>query len=194
MTTLFRTTLSVLCPVLALIHAPARAEITVVAEEIGGHVWLTATGSANVLDLDGPGTTLASPSISPSLPGLSVGERGGDGYEGELHGPANFGVLNLFIPYWQETGGSVGFRYFPELDNNFQPDYLYLPEGYISGSQLHSTAAWANTNFEELGMSPGTYTWTWGSGQNADSLTLIIPEPGTAILLTCACLAIRRRR
>jgi hypothetical protein len=57
---------------------------------------------------------------------------------------------------------------------------------------------------DSLGITPGTYVRNWGSGANADSLTLQInspgpvpvPEPGSALLLGAGLLglaAVRRR-
>jgi formylglycine-generating enzyme required for sulfatase activity len=42
-----------------------------------------------------------------------------------------------------------------------------------------STATWNNTTISALGLTPGTYTWTWGSvaNGNADDLEVVIPAP-----------------
>ena len=47
-------------------------------------------------------------------------------------------------------------------------------------------------SFASLGLTPGIYTWNWGSGANADSLTInigtaippgAVPEPSTWAML-----------
>jgi hypothetical protein len=53
--------------------------------------------------------------------------------------------------------------------------YLEVPVGYISGSNLGtSTATWNNQTIANLGLIPGTYIYTWGSGASVDSFTLNI--------------------
>jgi hypothetical protein len=60
----------------------------------------------------------------------------------------------------------------------------------MSGATIPvSTATWDNTTISGLGLTPGTYEWTWGSvaNGNADDLKVVIPasipEPASLTLL-----------
>ncbi len=66
---------------------------------------------------------------------------------------------------------------------------LVVPRGYVSGSPLSSISSFDNQTFASLGVTPGTYVWTWGSGADADSFTLdvrkaAVLEPSSVVLLT----------
>jgi hypothetical protein len=63
---------------------------------------------------------------------------------------------------------------------------IYVPRNYVSGRPLMSTLTWDNATFASLGVTPGTYVWTWGSGANAGSFTLrvAVPEPAKLGLIT----------
>jgi len=72
--------------------------------------------------------------------------------------------------------------------------------GYVSDTALSSSATWLNNTFASLGLTPGTYEWTWGDGGANQNFTLVIeaaPDGGTTIsLLGCALLglaALRRK-
>lgn len=71
-----------------------------------------------------------------------------------------------------------------------------MPDGYVSGSLLSTTTTYANHTFASLAVTPGVYTWSWGSGRSADFLQLVIgvPEPGTVGLLAAGLLLIGWRR
>ena len=64
-----------------------------------------------------------------------------------------------------------------------------MPSGYVSGANLSETAAYNGATFASLHLTPGTYTWSWGTGANADSFTLqigplaVVPEPASLALL-----------
>ena len=52
---------------------------------------------------------------------------------------------------------------------------------YVSDSALSDTSTYSGQTFSSLGVAPGTYEWTWGSGAN-QNFTLVIgevPEPST---------------
>ena len=54
----------------------------------------------------------------------------------------------------------------------------------MSGDQLSGSARFANASLSSLGVTKGTYRWTWGTGASADSLTLYIggkPAPPTVV-------------
>ena len=54
----------------------------------------------------------------------------------------------------------------------------------ISGTLLTDSTTFAGT-FASIGFTPGTYTYTWGTGATADSLTVtsVVPEPSTWTML-----------
>jgi PEP-CTERM motif len=55
-----------------------------------------------------------------------------------------------------------------------------VPLDYVSGSALSDTSTYDNQTFSTLGVTPGRYEWTSGSGVN-QNFTLVIgtPEPST---------------
>jgi hypothetical protein len=63
-----------------------------------------------------------------------------------------------------------GFRLYP---------LLTVPAGYVSGTALSDSATYSGATFATLGVTPGTYVWTWGTGANQNFtlkiLTAILP-------------------
>ena len=78
------------------------------------------------------------------------------------------------------TSGSGDFTGIVPLAGNLHP-----PGGYISGDWLSGEATFAGADFEDLGLTPGTYVWSWGAGPHADTFTVQIgvPEPSTWAIL-----------
>ena len=61
-------------------------------------------------------------------------------------------------------------------------DMIIVPFRYVSGSSLSGTSTFDGATIASLGLTPGSYVYTWGSGVDADSMTVNIagvPEPST---------------
>jgi hypothetical protein len=78
---------------------------------------------------------------------------------------------------------------------------IVVPQGYTSGNSLSDTMTFTGKTFASLGVLPGTYTWNFGTGANADSLILeigVVPEPASLTLLAVGLaglgMALRLRR
>jgi len=85
------------------------------------------------------------------------------------------------------------------VEINGGTDHLFLPLGYSSGAALSDTDTWNGASFSSLGVTPGTYVWTWGTGPDADSYTLnvgsvSVPEPSATVLCGLAAVGMIRRR
>jgi len=64
---------------------------------------------------------------------------------------------------------------------------VVVPSGYVSGTALSSSATWNSATVASLGVTPGTYVWSWGAGAN-QNFTLIIrgagvPDGGSTVSL-----------
>ena len=162
----------------------AQAGYVVDLTQQGSNVVATGSGTIDLTDLSipmfgSPAFTL--PFIQPQNDSLITGPASGGevDFYGKITGPASFGMHAFAIPS-SGSGDIVG------IDS---PAYLAVPHGYISGSALSSTSTWDDTTLASLGVMPGTHEWTWGSGADADSFTLVIgsgsavPEPSTWAML-----------
>ena len=130
----------------------------------------------------------SSPTSGVSAKDALAGE--GEAYAG-IMGPASFGSGGHFVA---STGGGDAVAV------NGADGFLGVPVGYGSGSALSSSLEFAGQTFASIGLSPGTYAWTWGSGIDADSFTVeigpAVPEPASALLVGIGLigLAAMRRR
>ncbi|MFL6513906.1 MAG: PEP-CTERM sorting domain-containing protein [Chthoniobacterales bacterium] len=162
--------------------SPASAGYVVTLNQVGSDVIATGGGP---LDLTGltfrEPTSLGdfnNPGIIP-VDGVIVTGAGGkmDVYTG-FSGPPSFGsggATRGTIPF-SSTGDLVGIS--PLFNNN-----LFVPAGYLSNNPLSDVATYSGKTFSSLGVAPGTYEWSWGTGLNQNFTLQIVPESSTWILL-----------
>jgi len=172
-----------------------QASYTLNVVQSGSNVVETGSGTINTAALTSNGSASDGANVWPSFPGESVISVGSTAtapvvYFTSISGPATFGSG----PQVLATSGSG------PVVAVFGNTALYLPSGYVSGSVLSSTATWTNQTIAGLGLTPGVYTYTWGSGGTADSFVLTIggsasvpstPAPSSLYLLGTALAAAR---
>jgi len=195
-------------------RAAGKAIIGVAVLAMGAAIAPSAWASVFTIDVtqDG-GNVVATGSGSIDLTGLTF-------YDGDLQiysfawassgaivvGPA----LSLYDAYSGLTGptsfGAGGFTFSTTGTGDIAgPDFagplqvLIVPEGYASGDPLSDSATWDSSTLSSLGLTPGTYTWTWDGGAGSlvlDIGNVSVPEPMSITLFgsAVALLALRRRR
>ncbi len=157
----------------------AQAGFIVRFEQDGNNVVATGSGSLNLNGLINSGFDSGAPSgVRGQGELFYLGNTStGTEYNG-LVGPSNVGTGLFFQVASSATGSWLA-------QDSTQ---LFVQTGYVSGNSLSNTTTWDNTTISGLGLTPGTYFWTWGSGGNADFYEAIIPasapEPATFTLLS----------
>ena len=161
--------------VLLITTTQNRAAFLLTLQQVGNNVVATGSGTLNLYALNlaasGPGSGTIEPSDS-----LLCGGTGEADYYFTVTGPSDFGSGSSQINASSNSGNIVG------IDG----ENLVVPAGYTSGL-MTDTSTWDNATFSSLGITTGTYTWTWGNTFSADSLTVqtvaaVVPEPSSAAL------------
>lgn len=140
--------------------SPAHATFTIVLTESGGNLVATGSGTINTAGLTKDGSGNSSNSLVPNWGMVTVGSGTADLYRG-VSGPSSFGTA------WGRTVDSAsGDAVFTS------PTVIYIKSGYVSGAPLSGSATWNGYTLADLGITPGTHTWSFGAGANADSVVL----------------------
>jgi hypothetical protein len=169
----------------------AKADLIITFAQSGANVVATGTGSLNFLDLTFESFDLNSSSVNASAGAVLLGSSDTFAdYYGNISGPTSFGSGLNFVASSSTTTAPLDTG--AGVDG--AADELLVPGDYFAGDAFTVSATWDNTTISGLGLTPGDYTWTWGSGPNADSLEVIVPggavpEPSSVILLLTTLLA-----
>jgi len=152
---------------------PSQSGFSITVTNNGSNVLMIGTGSVNLTDL-----SLVATNQGPvSMGGIGInsatfisGANGQnyDEYSGFLTVPSNFGSGSGLPP------SSVSGSLFGIIYQGAPPHHLMVPTGYTSGTQITTSQTFNNTSIASLGLTVGTYTYTWGTGPNADSVTVVI--------------------
>jgi hypothetical protein len=97
------------------------------------------------------------------------------GPTGQQYGGASLTYPTTFASGAQ-TGGPSSFTgsMFGVLPGGASGRVITVPDGYVSGSIISGSTTYANQTIAGMGLSGGTYTWSWGSAENASSLVMTI--------------------
>jgi VPDSG-CTERM motif len=170
---------------------------TMTLQQVGSNVVANGSGAFNLSGLTGAGNVPTQSGVRASIGFIGIHPVGGllPSYIG-FTGPTSFGSSGDLFLADVSNGNSVAISGLKGI--------LVVPVGYVSGNPLSNTMTFNNATLASLGVTPGTYVWTWGTGLPNQNFTLVIgalgvpvPDGGSTVsLLGCALLglaALRRK-
>lgn len=155
-----------------LFSPEAKATYILDVNQVGSNVVFTGSGTIDTKDLTLEFTQGIVPEIHSQISVITVGTAAsGNVYDGsgDITGPASFGTGPVSVAPDTASGDITGIG-----AGGVQ---LAVPAGYVSGSALSGGMVIDFATYSNLGIAPGTFTWSWGSGDDADSFILNIHEP-----------------
>ena len=142
--------------------------------EVGSDVVMSGSGKFDTTNLsfsfNGGFQGLVRASNSLFHAGAGATNVSSDVYSGITTYPSNFGSGGQFNAN-TGSGDSVGVLSFGPGDYR-----LLVPPGYISNTTLTAESTFTGKTFTTLGVTPGTYTYSWGT-TNPSVITLQIGPP-----------------
>ena len=145
----------------------ATGAFNVTISQVGPDVVWSGSGSFNLTALASAGSGsivggyIAANGVWAIGPSISI-----DQYSGTFTYPTNFGSGGVAVT--SNTGSTFGIL--PGGSGRL----LYVPSGYTSNTNISGTSTYASQTIAGMGLSGGTYTWSWGSGANSSSLVMVI--------------------
>lgn len=126
----------------------------------GSDVLATWSGTLNTAGLSNTGTSSITGYVNPAsgwfaLTGISSNYQALSPVNfASVTVPGNFGSGTLTNV--SSGSGVIGF-----VPNSIK--YIFVPVGYTSGSSLTGSATWNSTTLAGLGLSTGTFVWSWSN-------------------------------
>jgi len=161
---------------LLILSQPAQAGYIVTLDQVGSNVVATGTGAIDLTGLTFQGTTPEFAEMQAIFGIIGTGPTSTvnvDVYNG-FTGPTSFGSGDAFFPI-TGSGDLVGIAGFSLA--------LFVPHGYVSGAALSDSMTFNSATFASLGVTPGIYEWTWGTGANQnftlDAVAPTVPDTGS---------------
>ena len=143
---------------------------TVTISQVGPDVVWSGSGSFNTSALISNGSQLLGAGFQASQAIWAIGPATNvtlDIYSGVTTYPNNIGGAGTAGAI---SGSGSTFAILPNATNR----NLLVPTGYVSGTVISGSTTYSNATIAGMGLVPGTYTWSWGTGGNASTLIMII--------------------
>ena len=161
---------------------PAQASYIVTFSQVGPDVVASGSGAIDLSRLTFITSGSTTPEVAPAFATEATGAAGTVNEYSGASGPISFGS-GVFTSATTGTGDLVGVQQLIGEPAGF----VFVPSGYASGATLSDTADYTGQTFATLGLTPGVYVYTFGSGADADSFTVrvggAVPEPASLPLL-----------
>ena len=163
-----------------LLSNTAQGGYIISVSEIGSNVIAQGSGDLDLTGLTGPGLGADSPRVDGSTGTIVIGASAGIDVYGGAIPPTSFGT-GLSTAATSGVGDIVGIA---GIIGN-----IGVPVGFTGGSLSPSSATWTGTSIFALGLTPGSYHWTWGTGvDQAFEVNIgptVVPEAGESLVVLC---------
>ncbi len=169
----------VLIGALFVFQDAAHAAYTITIQQSGANVVASGSGTINTAALAIMSSNIPlAHNINSTNATVVVGGGGNIDQYKTISPPSNFGSTTASATTANSGTGSM-------FGVNGKSASLYVPTGYVSGTFISGTSQWNTATLSTLKLSTGTYTYTWGSGANADSVIVkILGAPSLSVSAT----------
>jgi hypothetical protein len=157
-------------------HFETQAAATITFSQVGNDVQATIGGSLDLTGLIAGTTTTPNARVRGGGSGANVviGPAAGAStkFYSTITGPTYIGCSTDTIDASSGIANPSGMFGI----NMAAPARLLVPQNYNSGGNVSASSTWNGATISSLGLTSGTYVFTWG----VDTLTIIIPSGGAS--------------